>query len=133
MRWAVDHARSGKGPTFIEAVTYRIGPHTTSDDPTRYRHKDEVERWRRRDPIARVEALLRSQNQFGEDFQSGVAADADRLGAAVRAAALDAVSREPIGVFDHVYEEPHTGLSEQRDHFARYLDGFAPADTEVGR
>ena len=51
---ALDHARSGKGPAFIEAVTYRMGPHTTSDDPTRYRDKDEVERWRRRDPIARM-------------------------------------------------------------------------------
>ena len=65
--------------------------------------------------------------------RTGVAADADRLGAAVRAAALGAVSREPIGVFDHVYEEPHTGLAEQRDHFARYLGGFAPADAEAGR
>ena len=127
MRWALDHARSGKGPAFIEAVTYRMGPHTTSDDPTRYRDRDEVERWRRRDPIARIEALLRSQNAFGDEFEAEVAADADRLGAAVRAAALGAVSREPIGVFDHVYEEPHTGLAEQRDHFARYLAGFEAA------
>lgn len=133
MRWALDHARSGKGPAFIEAVTYRMGPHTTSDDPTRYRSKDEVERWRRRDPIARVEALLRSQNEFGDEFQAQVAADADELGAAVRAAALGAVSREPIAVFDHVYEEPHTGLAEQREHFAAYLAGFAPADAEAGR
>ena len=55
---AVDRAKKGGGPTLIEAVTYRIGPHTTSDDPTRYRDKEEVERWKGRDPIARVEALL---------------------------------------------------------------------------
>src|SRR3954453_683347 len=64
MRWAVDNARRGKSPAFIEAVTYRMGPHTTSDDPTRYRDKDEVELWKRRDPIARIEALLRAQNAF---------------------------------------------------------------------
>ena len=133
MRWAVDHARSGNGPAFIEAVTYRMGPHTTSDDPTRYRDKDEVERWRRRDPIARVEALLRAAEPVRRRVPAEVAADADRLGAAVRAAALGAVSREPIGIFDHVYAEPHTGLDEQRDHFARYLDGFAPAEAEAGR
>src|SRR6478735_12173696 len=77
MRWALDHARHGRGPAFIEAVTYRMGPHTTSDDPTRYRDKDEVERWRRRDPILRIEALLRAQGEFHEDFRADVDADAD--------------------------------------------------------
>jgi len=127
MRWAVDHARSGGGPAFIEAVTYRIGPHTTSDDPTRYRDKDEVERWRRRDPIARVEAHLRARGEFDDAFADQVQADADALGAEVRAACLGAVSRPPIGVLDHVYEEPHSGLEEQRVAFAAYLDGFADA------
>ncbi len=129
-RWAVDNARKGNGPAFIEAVTYRIGPHTTSDDPTRYRDKDEVERWRRRDPLARVEALLRAQGEFDDEFEARVQADADALGAEVRAAALGAVSREPITVLDHVYAEPHSGLEEQRAAFGAYLDGFATADSE---
>jgi len=124
MRWALDHARHGRGPAFIEAVTYRMGPHTTSDDPTRYRDKDEVERWRRRDPILRVEALLRAQGEFPDDFRADVDAEADRLAAAVRGAALGARSREPIGVLDHVYAEPHSGLDEQRTAFAAYLAGF---------
>ena len=124
MRWAIDHARSGKGPAYIEAVTYRIGPHTTSDDPTRYRSKDEVERWKQRDPIARVEALLRAEGAFDEEFAMSVASEADELGAHVREAALTAKSREPIGVLDHVYEEPHTGLEEQRREFGAYLAGF---------
>lgn len=127
MRWAVDHARRGRGPAFIEAVTYRMGPHTTSDDPTRYRDKDEVERWRRRDPIARVETHLRERGEFDDAFAATVQADADALGAEVRRACLGAVSREPIGVFDHVYEEPHSGLDEQRAAFAAYLAGFADA------
>src|SRR5690606_35332663 len=72
MRWALDHARSGKGPAFIEAVTYRMGPHTTSDDPTRYRDKEEVERWRQRDPIARIESHLRARGEFDDVFAAQV-------------------------------------------------------------
>lgn len=132
MRWAVDHARRGQGPAFIEAVTYRMGPHTTSDDPTRYRDPEELERWRRRDPIARVEALLRSQGAMDDEFVASVAADADRLAAEVRSACLTAVSRTPLGVMDHVYEEPHSGLDEERENFRAYLEGFgdAAADAE---
>ncbi len=128
MRWAIDNARKGNGPAFIEAVTYRMGPHTTSDDPTRYRDKAEVERWRARDPLARVEALLRAQDEFDDGFAASVAADADELGAAVRDATLTAVTAEPITVLDNVYAEPHSGLDEQRRHFGAYLAGFG---TEV--
>ena len=132
MRWAVDHARTGNGPVFIEAVTYRMGPHTTSDDPTRYRDKSEVERWRRRDPLTRVEALLRARGEFAEEFERDVAAEADRWGADVRSACLSARTKQPIEVFDHVYDEPHVGLDVQRAHFAAYLDGFADADAGGG-
>ncbi|WP_019179257.1 pyruvate dehydrogenase (acetyl-transferring) E1 component subunit alpha [Microbacterium yannicii] len=128
MRWALDNARRGNGPAFIEAVTYRMGPHTTSDDPTRYRDKEEVESWRRRDPIARVEALLRAEGEFDDAFEAAVAADADALAAEVRAAAMGAVTREPLTVLDNVYAEPHAGLDEQRAWFGAYLDGFAPAE-----
>lgn len=128
MRWALDHARRGKGPAFIEAVTYRMGPHTTSDDPTRYRDKAEVESWRRRDPITRVEAYLRAQGAFDDEFAASVAADADALAAEVRAAAMGAVTRDPLTVLGNVYAEPHSGLEEQRTWFAAYLDGFAPEE-----
>ncbi|WP_127818889.1 pyruvate dehydrogenase (acetyl-transferring) E1 component subunit alpha [Microbacterium sp. CPCC 204701] len=130
MRWALDHARRGNGPAFIEAVTYRMGPHTTSDDPTRYRDKDEVETWRRRDPIARLEALLRAQGEFDDDFAASVEADADALARAVREAAMNATTREPLTVLDHVYAEPHSAIDEQRAWFGAYLDGFA--STEAG-
>lgn len=131
MRWALENARAGGGPAFIEAVTYRMGPHTTSDDPTRYRDRDEVEAWRRRDPIARLEALLRAEGAFDDEFVAQVAADADAFGAEVRAATLGAKTREPITVLDDVYAEPHSGLDEQRRWFGAYLDGFA--DEEVAR
>ncbi|MEI3847429.1 MULTISPECIES: pyruvate dehydrogenase (acetyl-transferring) E1 component subunit alpha [unclassified Microbacterium] len=127
MRWAIDNARRGNGPAFIEAVTYRMGPHTTSDDPTRYRDKEEVEMWRRRDPISRVEALLRTQGEFDEAFVASVEADADALAASVREAAMTATTRAPLTVLDDVYAEPHSGIDEQREWFGAYLDGFAPA------
>lgn len=131
MRWAAEHARSGQGPAFIEAVTYRIGPHTTSDDPTRYRDAEDVEQWRRRDPLLRLEALLRADGAWDDAFAADVAQAADHWGAGVRDAALHAVSREPLAVFDDVYAEPHAGLAAQRRRFARYLDGFS--DEEAGR
>src|SRR6478735_792984 len=60
-RAALDRARSGGGPTFIEAVTYRMGPHTTADDPSRYRDAAELDLWRAKDPVSRVEAYLEAQ------------------------------------------------------------------------
>jgi len=125
MRWALDHARSGKGPAFIEAVTYRMGPHTTSDDPTRYRGKDEVESWRRRDPITRVETYLRSQGAFDEEFSAAVAAASDDVAAAVRSTCLAMTTAPALSILDNVYAEPHSGLEEEKAWFAAYLDGFA--------
>jgi len=131
MRWATDHARSGKGPAFIEAVTYRMGPHTTSDDPKRYRSDDEVAAWRERDPLTRFEAYLRARGDFDDAFAQQVGSDADEFTAGMRAAVLGAVTRPPIEVLDGVYAEPHSGLIEQRERFAAYLSGFA--DEEAGR
>ncbi|QAY61502.1 pyruvate dehydrogenase (acetyl-transferring) E1 component subunit alpha [Microbacterium protaetiae] len=125
MRWATEHARTGKGPAFIEAVTYRMGPHTTSDDPTRYRDKDELERWRERDPLTRVEAYLRSIGEFDDAFAAQVQQDADELGAAVRPTCLAMTSAPALSILDNVYAEPHTGLDEEKTWFAAYLDGFA--------
>lgn len=125
MRWATDHARSGKGPAFIEAVTYRMGPHTTSDDPTRYRDNDEVEAWRARDPLARAEAYLRSIGEFDDAFAAQVQADADELGATVRSTCLAMTSAPALSILDDVYAEPHAGLEEEKTWFAAYLDGFA--------
>ncbi|MFP3045737.1 MAG: thiamine pyrophosphate-dependent enzyme [Thermocladium sp.] len=71
-KYAVEQVRNGGVPILIEAVTYRIGPHTTSDDPqTRYRPRDEVEKWRSLDPISRVKAYLVRRGAASEsDFKS---------------------------------------------------------------
>lgn len=124
MRWAREHARSGKGPAFIEAVTYRMGPHTTADDPTRYRDDAELEAWRQRDPIARLEAHLRATGGVDDEQVAQMQGDADALAREMRAACLGMVTRPPIAVFDGVYAEPHSGLERQRDEFAAYLASF---------
>lgn len=125
MRWATDRARSGAGPAFIEAVTYRMGPHTTADDPTRYRHDDELNRWQHRDPLARVEAHLRSVGEFDDDFETSVREHSERVGAELRAACLALRVGEPLTVFDHVYSGAHSGLDRERDEYAAYLESFA--------
>lgn len=124
MRWALAHARAGKGPAYIEAVTYRMGPHTTADDPTRYRDSAELEAWRTRDPITRLEAHLRGMGELSEEQLAETQAAADDVAARMRAACLGMVTRGPLAVFDGVYAEPHTGLERQRGEYAAYLRSF---------
>ena len=128
MRWALDRARRGEGPSFLEAVTYRMGPHTTSDDPTRYRTSEEVDSWAQRDPIARFEAYLCAEGVLDDSALAEVAAAADTLAAEVRAACIGATTRAPETVFDHVYAEPHAALAQQKADYAQYLAGFATED-----
>src|SRR4029079_8749631 len=73
MAEAAARARDGGGPTLIEAIPYRMGPHTTSDDPTRYRADDEVEAWRARDPISRYRTYLQSTGVWTERLEERVA------------------------------------------------------------
>ncbi len=92
-RAALEHARSGQGPMLIEAFTYRMGAHTTSDDPTRYRSSDEVESWRAKDPIVRLRAYLDREGMADEVFYKGIEDEADELAAEIR---VEAASRCPI-------------------------------------
>ncbi|WP_396427155.1 pyruvate dehydrogenase (acetyl-transferring) E1 component subunit alpha [Leifsonia sp. 1010] len=127
-RAALDRARSGGGPTFIEAVTYRMGPHTTADDPTRYRDASELDLWRGKDPLARVEAYLDAQGALTDDRRAAIAAKADAVAAEMRAGITTLADPDPLTVFDNVYAEPHTGLARQRDHYSRYLRTFVGSD-----
>ncbi|OZB88452.1 MAG: pyruvate dehydrogenase (acetyl-transferring) E1 component subunit alpha [Microbacterium sp. 14-71-5] len=125
-RWALEQARGGS-PAFLELVTYRMGPHTTADDPTRYRDPAELEYWRGKDPLARVEALLRAEGVLTDEIAAGFAAEADEAAMQMRAACLALTTREPLAVFDGVYAEPHTGIDEERADYARYLATLAEA------
>jgi len=124
-RWALEECRSGNGPVLIEAFTYRMDAHTTSDDPTRYRQADEAQAWKLLDPIERVRVHLARNGLADAGFFSGVDAEADELAARFRAHCIAMTAPPPERMFDHVYSEPNRQLERQQADFLAYLDTFA--------
>lgn len=124
-RTALARARAGDGPTFIEAVTYRMGAHTTADDPTRYRDPADLETWQARDPISRLADHLRIEGALDAAADERIAFEADAAAAELRAGCLALADPAPLEIFDNVYAEPHSVIERQRADYARYLDGFA--------
>lgn len=128
-RVALDRARRGGGPTFIEAVSYRMGPHTTADDPTRYRDANELEDWAAKDPISRVAALLDRKGLLTAELQQQVRDKADAVAREMRTGCTTMPDPQPLDVFKHVYSTPNSWLDRQQDHYARYLASFGdPAE-----
>lgn len=126
-RAALQRAREGSGPMLIEAYTYRMGAHTTSDDPTRYRLAAELETWKLKDPVERVKAYLSRTGAGDADFFAGVDADADALAAHLRAGCLALPDPDPLSMFDHVYAGGSSLLDEEREQMSAYLSSFAEA------
>jgi 2-oxoisovalerate dehydrogenase E1 component alpha subunit len=118
---AAARARDGNGPTLIEAVTYRMGAHTTSDDPSRYRDDAEVEAWAAQDPIARCRAYLERLGRFDDCLEDRVRRRANALRTRLRDAIFDAPDPSPLTVFDHVYVDPPANLIQQRAMLAEEL------------
>jgi 2-oxoisovalerate dehydrogenase E1 component alpha subunit len=127
---AMQAAREGQGPTLIEAFTYRMGAHTTTDDPTRYRLASELEMWKLKDPIERVRAYLVRTGLAEPAFFADVDAEAKRVGARVREACRTMPDPPPLAIFDNVYAEPTAILRAEREQYAAYLDSF---ETGTGR
>jgi 2-oxoisovalerate dehydrogenase E1 component alpha subunit len=132
-RKALQAAREGQGPTLIEAVTYRMGAHTTTDDPTRYRLAAELETWKLKDPVERVKAYLVRSGDAGEDFFEAIDAEAAEVGTRVRNACLAMPDPQPLAIFQNVYAEPNPLLDAERDQFAAYLDSFADQEEAMAR
>ncbi|MBI1758477.1 MAG: pyruvate dehydrogenase (acetyl-transferring) E1 component subunit alpha [Actinobacteria bacterium] len=126
-RAALARAREGSGPTLVEAYTYRMGAHTTSDDPTRYRLASDLESWKLKDPIERVKAYLVRNGLADADFLDAVQAEADELAAHVREGCRALPDPEPLSMFDDVYVEGTPHLDRQREEFATYLASFEGA------
>ena len=124
---ALQAAREGQGPTLIEAFTYRMGAHTTTDDPTRYRLASELEVWKLKDPIERVRAYLVRTGQAEPEFFAAVDAEAQQVGARVREACRTMPDPPPLSMFDDVYAEPTAILREEREQYAAYLESFEEA------
>jgi 2-oxoisovalerate dehydrogenase E1 component alpha subunit len=132
---ALDGARTGQGPVLIEAMTYRMGAHTTSDDPSRYRLESELDAWKRKDPLDRMAEFLRRQQLADTSWFEELENEADVLAARLREECLTMQDPGPLEMFDHVYAEPTPPLLAQRREYADYLStltDIATADTRFG-
>ena len=112
---ALRRARSGGGPTLIEAMTYRMDGHSTSDDPTRYQPADEVAAWSRRDPLERMRRFLQRQGLWSSSLADEVDAQTHAARERLRTAIFDAPRPDPQELFAHVYSTPTPALQAQRD------------------
>lgn len=122
---AVARARAGDGPTLIECVTYRLGVHTTADDPTKYRSAEEVAEWERKDPLTRFAAYLEKRNLLEAGLDEAIEAEIARGVAAFEATA----AANPLGMFDHAYAELPPDVAAQREALReRLAGGHAHAD-----
>ncbi|WP_226338681.1 thiamine pyrophosphate-dependent dehydrogenase E1 component subunit alpha [Arthrobacter sp. UM1] len=120
----LEDARSGKGPSLIEAYTYRMSPHTTADDPTKYRLKDEEEEWRAKCPIHRLEKYLLSEGILDEERVEQISDEANDLARHVRSYVLNAEDPDIEASFDSVYGEEHPLVEEERAAHREYIAGF---------
>jgi pyruvate dehydrogenase E1 component alpha subunit len=119
----MDQARAGQGPYLIEALTYRVGAHTTSDDPSKYREDAEVEYWKARDPIERFEKFLRRQG-VEDSFFEEVKLAGDELAAEIRAQTF-ALGIPPLeNIFDHVYTDTHPDIENQKAWLKAYEEAM---------
>ncbi|WP_413375460.1 pyruvate dehydrogenase (acetyl-transferring) E1 component subunit alpha [Alkalihalobacillus sp. 1P02AB] len=112
---AVERARSGEGPTLIEALTYRVGPHTTSDDPTRYREDTESKEWEKRDPVALYKKFLIKQELWSEEEEQVKVGEMKELINQALKEAEATPKTELLDVFEHVFEEPTDELKRQKE------------------
>src|SRR5258706_11143050 len=121
MQQAVNRARSGEGPTLVETLTYRIGAHTTADDPTRYRDPAEVEAWRAKDPITRFQRFLIKRGLLTEEqVQQTITDLEEEINEAVREAeAMPPMA--PDSFFEYTMAELPPRLQEERADLQRYL------------
>ncbi|GLY16426.1 pyruvate dehydrogenase E1 component alpha subunit [Kineosporia sp. NBRC 101677] len=121
---AVEQIRSGAGPALIEAVTYRMGAHTSSDDPTRYRDQAEADAWRSRDPLTRVEKLLQARGWAPPEWLGALEEECEELGVQLRRACQEFGPVELGGLFDHVLAERTAALSAQKAEYADFVASF---------
>lgn len=119
---ALERARSGGGPTIIECLTYRMEPHTNSDDPSRYRDAEDVAAWKDKDPIDRLEKYLTAQDAIDDALREEIAKESEDAAAAMRDAMNAEPALDPMELFEHVYNAPRPALLEQRNALKAELD-----------
>lgn len=137
VRLALDAARSGGGPRYIEALTYRMAAHTTSDDDGRYRSADELSTWKGRDPIARLALHLRAIDEIDDAFMARCDEEGHDLSMQLHHHIHGLPDPDPVEIFHEVYAEPHALVQEEREEFLRYQAQFedeaADQNEEAGK
>lgn len=118
-KYALDQARSGAGPKAVEAITYRMGAHTTSDDPTKYRTSEEEQSWAQRDPIQRMRNYLQSRG-VSEEFFTQVETDAAEIADEIRIRTTELGELAAEAMFTSVYSEPHPLVAAEKQWLADY-------------
>jgi len=129
---ALERARSDGGPTFIEAFTYRMGAHTTSDDPTRYRSAAEEQYWRERDPIDRLLALMKAEDAVDDAWLAELDDEATAFGEHIRTTVRSFERPSSDFMFRNVYAGPHAIVDDERAWFAAYQRTFVDAAATAG-
>ena len=123
---AVERARNGGGPTLVEGLTYRLTPHTTADDPKRYRTDEEYQLWLSREPLKRFRKYLENKgllsNKDHELLEAELDAEIKQAMERTEAQIKNEDLKNPLSMFDHLYKEIPTSLQNQRDEFARYWE-----------
>ncbi|MCX4639340.1 pyruvate dehydrogenase (acetyl-transferring) E1 component subunit alpha [Streptomyces sp. RPA4-5] len=125
---ALERARTGQGPMLIEAFTYRMGAHTTSDDPTKYREDEERVAWEAKDPILRLRTYLEAEGLVDEAYLASIDEESEALGKRVRDAVRAMPDPDDMAIFENVYADGHALVDEERAQFAAYQASFADAD-----
>jgi pyruvate dehydrogenase E1 component alpha subunit len=122
-REALRRARKGEGPTLIEAVTYRRGPHSTADDATRYRTVEELKHWEALDPIARFEKYLEAEGVLTAEFKEKCDAEGRDAATKLRKEIVGAGPLDPALIFEHVNAERSPILQEEFEEFMEDQEG----------
>ncbi|WP_432003428.1 pyruvate dehydrogenase (acetyl-transferring) E1 component subunit alpha [Streptomyces sioyaensis] len=131
-RAALERARTGQGPMLIEAFTYRMGAHTTSDDPTKYRADEERAAWEAKDPILRLRTYLEAEGIVDEAYLASIDEESETLGKRVRDAVRAMPDPDDMAIFENVYADGHALVDEERAQFAAYQASFVDAGAAEG-
>lgn len=119
---AIERARRGEGPTLIEAYTYRLGAHTTSDDPTKYREDEEVETWRDKDPVKRMKAYLIGKGVWSEEEDAKLIEEYDEEALEVFRKVEASGETKLEDIFKYHFREMPPHLQEQYEEYVQYLE-----------
>ncbi len=118
---ALKRARNGEGPTLIEAICYRFGPHSTADDPKKYRSEEEVATWRKMDWTGRFVTYLRNNGVINEQIEAQV--DQEAIASVEQAVAkADTYTDSPVQMFDYVFSKPTAELERQKQEFKQFYN-----------